>query len=809
MDDAIGKFCSRVLEYGPLKMEECGINKESKQPVFGRAARKIDNDCLLKQLGTYPSLRHIVGKDVVKQEDVSQYYFNLANETEQTLPGRVKLVTCNEGLLTWVKLKDGIIPYGIVNSVDANMQFHRGIAKVIKESFGGNNSNYVQVSQQPGNLIRHGECFTYDCTRGHKPPEFKNCRTVHNVLVPLANDGKFAEKLEKTFFELFKAAETNQLLRIYCPLLSCGLAGGTGKDLAEAISKAKKKFESTGRQAPQLILVGRSSEDSDRAACQDFASRWDVLAQRNSATRSPVRSVTRPDAMSSPGAVATAINTTASTSLADSASTELIPKQLVIAMHPDKGMFGCARELSKQGKPFDLVNAANSQMQHNGGIAGQFASDLGAQFNHDTSIHKVGTGECYTTGPYGYATDSTRGLRHCQHIHNVVAPNKKDYDFSVNSSGAGVKKYQHDFTNAFVSLLLGASKNGSNTIVSCFIGCAIFGGSGKDMARALHAAYQDPRIQKLPTVPKLILVGWDNRNNKDKEVHDEFIRVFKSLNAADPVHLPSGITPVGTHPAGVSGTMLAVGHGAIPKKTASYFQAAQSGTARSEPAVPSRSRPQSRVSTPADSPIPEDFARLFSRPDGVLGFALQKYGDRSSFSLVNAVQRPGNVLNTEVALYGGARGGYIEHMIMDGGQATFNSKGYYQCQAWLYKKTAGFKGCQKIHSVLFPKITDISGFSQQLITLIINAAPGERLVFPLYELGGATDSELKAVLKQVYSDPQVSSMARRRVLPKLYFVGKKDEASLMPGDAIAQTTTGSDRSHSGNRRSLSHELDPD
>lgn len=772
MDDAIGKFCGQVVMYGSLELKKCGINEELKQAVFGRAVRKTDNDCLLKQLEKYPSLRHIVGKNFVTHKDVSQHCTNLVNGTEQALPGRVTLVTCNDGLLTWVKRKDALMPYGIVNSVDANMQFHTGIAKVIKEKFGGNNSNYVQVSQQPGNPITHGECFTYDCIRGDKPSDLNNCRAVHNVLVPLANDGKFAEKLEKTFVELFKAAETNRLRRIYCPLLSCGLAGGTGEDLAEAISKAKKKFESTGRQAPQLILVGRSSEDSDRTACKDFASRWNVLAQRNSATRSPVRSVTTPAAMSRPGAVATAINTTASTGRADKASTELIPEQLEIAMHPDYGMFGCARELSKQGKPFDLVNAANSQMQHRGGIAGQFASDLGAQFNHDTSINKVGTGECYTTGPYGYATDSTRGLRHCQHIHNVVAPNKKDYDLNVNRSGAGVNKYQEDFTNAFVSLLLGASQKGSNTIVSCFIGCAIFGGSGEDMAQALYAAYKNPRIQKLSKVPKLILVGWDNKSNKDKEVHDEFIRVFKSLNAANPVHLPSGITPVGIHPAGVSGTMLAVGPGAIPKKTASYFQTAQSGTARSESAVPSRSRPQSRVSTPADSTIPKNFARLFSYPGGVLGFARKHYGDSDPFSLVNAVRRFGNVLNTDVALHGGDRGGYIEHMTKGSGQATFMREGYYQCQAWRYKETDGFKGCEKIHSVFFPKITDISGFSQQLVTLITNAAREERLVFPLHELGGATDSELKAVLKQVYLDPQVLTMARQGELPKLYFVRK-------------------------------------
>lgn len=50
MDDAIGKFCGQVVMYGSLELKKCGINEELKQAVFGRAVRKTDNDCLLKQL---------------------------------------------------------------------------------------------------------------------------------------------------------------------------------------------------------------------------------------------------------------------------------------------------------------------------------------------------------------------------------------------------------------------------------------------------------------------------------------------------------------------------------------------------------------------------------------------------------------------------------------------------------------------------------------------------------------------------------------------------------------------------------------
>ncbi|WP_257294371.1 macro domain-containing protein [Endozoicomonas sp. YOMI1] len=724
--------------------------------------------------------------------------------TETPLPGRVTLVTCNDGLLTWVGRKNDIKPYGIVSSVDQLMQLDSGIAQVIKGKFRG--TDYHKMSWQ--HQINYGECFTYDCAREGRPSDLNNCQTIHNVLVPFSSDRDFAEKLKNAFLEVFNAADGKGLDRIFCPLLGCGRASGSGVALAEAVSAAKADFESTGRQAPELILVGRSSEAGDIKACEDFASQWKASVQRTPSTGLPVRSVKMPAAISRSGAAATvtAINATTSTGSGYNTPTVLIPDQLEIVMNSDNGMFGYAKDLSKQGIPFDLVNAANSKMNHSGGIARQFSDDLGAAFNQSTRRH-VPVGGCYTTGPFGYASDPRFGLSHCQHIHNVVAPNKADYKASVNSSYAGMKtrlelkqKYHKDFTNAFVSLLLEGSYKGSNTIVSCFIGCAIFGGSGEDMARALHAAYQDPRIQKLAKVPKLILVGW---RDADWTVQGSFIQEFNSLNTSNPVRLPSGITPVSAPPAGISGTVLPVGTGTTPNKTSPYFR---SGAARSGAAMSSGSRPRSPVSTPADSPIPVDAARRFIHPGGVLGFAWKYYGNIMPFSLVNAVHKSSDVLNTEVASNAGVQAGYRKHMIMDGGEHALRSKKYYQCEAWDYKHTDGYQGCQKIHSVLFPKITDRSGFSQQLVTLLIKAAPGERLLFPLYELEGVTDSAFKDVLKRVYSDPQVLRMAGQDKLPKLYFVHKA-RTSSMSGDAFAQTTTGSDRSHPKSSYSLSQALD--
>ncbi|USE35934.1 macro domain-containing protein [Endozoicomonas sp. SCSIO W0465] len=542
-----------------------------------------------------PSTRSLVRRSATPYPGTSPIAgtpaFSSATDTEKPLPGGVTLVTCNRGLLTWVERQNGSIPYGVVNSVDVKLQLDSGIAKVIRDNFGGAGGHYHQVSWQPRNRINYGECFTYDCKRGGKRFDLHNCQTIHNVLVPLASDRNFAATLKKTFLEVFNAADRQGLHRVFCPLLGCGLAGGTGTALAKAVAEAKADFESTGKRAPELILVGMSSQGKDRAACTDFERQWYESGRRIPAARSPVRSVKTPAAMASSGAAAST-STTATTSTAATRATKagsgyntssvLIRDQLEVVMHPDKGMFGYAKELSKQGTPFDLVNAANSRMKHGGGIAKQFSDDLGNEFDRDTHRQApVHTGMCYTTGPYGYARNPKFGLRHCQHIHNVVAPNVADYTVSVKSSGVRNKaffdqqKYHQDFTNAFVSLLLEAHNKGSNTIVSCFIGCAIFGGSGSGMAHALHAAYRDPRIQALSKVPKLILVGW---KDDDWKVHDTFIRTFKSLNTANPVRLPPVRAAVSDFPAGISGKIFPANPGAIPKQTSPYFRSQASTT---------------------------------------------------------------------------------------------------------------------------------------------------------------------------------------------------------------------------------------
>ncbi|WP_257267062.1 macro domain-containing protein, partial [Endozoicomonas sp. ONNA2] len=445
----------------------------------------------------------------------------------------------------------------IVNSVDLGKTLSFGIAKVIKDKFG---TDYQRASENQ--LLDYGICATYYCSRFNNPPDLSNCHAVFNVMIPPSTHPDFDVQLKNAFIAVFKEAMGNKLDRVFCPLLGCGIAKGSGTRLATAVLAAKEFFKPSGCQLPELILVGRSSEARDIQAGKDFARQWQASGQYRPATGS---------ALTSAGAAATAINTATTSGSGNNVPRMLIPGQLGIVMYADNGMFGYARELSKQGKLFDLVNAANSQMSHRGGIAQRFSRELGAQFDSDTASNApVPTGACYTTGSYGYS-DPKSDLHHCQYIHNVVAPNKKEYEVSVNRPGAWVKthfqrtRYEQDFTSAFVSLLLAAMTRGSDTIVSCFIGCAIFGGSGEDMARALHGAYQKLGIPLLK-LPKLILVGW---RGADQNVYDDFIQTFERLNIADPVCLPSGKMPASASPAGISGTMPR--SGAIPKKTSPDF----------------------------------------------------------------------------------------------------------------------------------------------------------------------------------------------------------------------------------------------
>ena len=200
-------------------------------------------------------------------------------------------------------------------------------------------------------------------------------------------------------------------------------------------------------------------------------------------------------------------------------------------------MFGYGREFSKKGEKFDLVNAANANMHHIAGVARQFAKDLDARFEEDTREQAdrlfqctVPGGRCINTEFHDYASDPTSELTGCRCIHGVVAPGR---------GRTPPEEYDDRFKDVFVSVLLAASGRGSDTVVSFFIGCAIFGGDGNSMARALHAACQDDRIKRLPKVPGLVLMGWNNPAVDDWRVCRSFDWTFEELNEKKPIKLPS------------------------------------------------------------------------------------------------------------------------------------------------------------------------------------------------------------------------------------------------------------------------------
>ncbi|WP_257263046.1 macro domain-containing protein [Endozoicomonas sp. ONNA2] len=284
MDGAINRFCETLRLSHSLRLEECGIDQNN-QFVFGRKVEFGEYKNLIRALSNNPDLRHLANKSVVCSQDLpSLNYLCSANEVNRTLRDGVTLATCNNGLLAWVRRKNIEQAYGIVNSVDWRMQLNRGIAQAIKDKLGGNDSDYYQASQQ--NRIHVGECFTFDLIGEGKPPDLTNCQAVHNVLVPVATDGAFINQLKDAVFKVFQEADGRGLRRIFCPLLGCGNAGGSGQDLATAVALARDEFRSTGKQVPELILVGMSSSDKDKKACKAFEQEWNQLVLQNPATPS-------------------------------------------------------------------------------------------------------------------------------------------------------------------------------------------------------------------------------------------------------------------------------------------------------------------------------------------------------------------------------------------------------------------------------------------------------------------------------------------------------------------------------------------
>ena len=477
--------------------------------------------------------------------------------------------------------EDGKLVYGLVSPLDESEELQNGAARVVKDMVGARYALTIRKAQDdPRDPIEYGHAIWYHC-----PPNDVSCQSsglngLHSVYCarfpPSADHELFDDKLKEAILNVLSLA-VNNVTRIIFPLLGCDeKTGGTGGQLAKVLHGALYDFRvhHPDEVLPQVFLLG-ADMDALARECQiarEFQDQWfacEQVCREQQEVREPALSDpsgAKPGAVTDVARTATEAAARASDETETNVSTEtvtevatnasagavarvgqdddqisqhqvLINGLLEVAMCPDNGMFGYGRKLSSEGKAFDLVNAANEYMVHGSGVARQFENDLGAKFRDDTRAQvdrfldkEVPVGQCITTGPYAYASDSRFGLTGCRYIHNVVAPNR---------NRTPPEEYDDKFKDAFVSVLLAAAERGSDTVVSCFVGCAIFGGNGKGMAHALHAAYQDDRIKSLPKVPRLVLTGWETRVTSDDKVYRDFVWTFSTLNDRNPIKLPS------------------------------------------------------------------------------------------------------------------------------------------------------------------------------------------------------------------------------------------------------------------------------
>ena len=577
---------------------------------------------------------------------------------------------------------------------------------------------------------------------------------------------------------------------------------------AAANASPSSEAELPSRSRPSASSVASTLStfrpDSPVSARRDTARARGGADARSQATRRPELPT---HSRASSGAAASSGTTEAIQDDSAVSQKVLISDQLEIVMHPKGGMFGYAKELSSRGEAFDLVNAANGHMAHNGGIAYQFKKDLGSRFEEDTKKlaqrrpeGEVPTGQCITTGAYDYAENQSLGLINCQHIHHVVAPMRRH---------SNQQEYDKAFKEAFVSLLLAANENGGNTIVSCFIGCAVFGGSGHDMACALHAAYHDSRVTSLSKVPKLILSGWEKTDSAtigdDRRVYDDFIQTFEALNAEKPVHLPSGITPAASS-TDISETAFPAGAGAIQKapssrpsassvaSTLSTFRpdspvSARRDTARADadwgrvvPRAQSSFEPRSRVSyveTSLGSRV-----ELVKSNRGIEDYVRLQYFE-GPYGVVNSIDKFGRLQGGVAKAIGNIAGDRYAKTIceMQNSDDPSEQLGYGQCVTYELKrseKTSDLEKLQTVHSVLIPFSEDpnFDAHLKDSILRVFEEAVQHELdliIFPLLGCGkaGGTGGQLA---RAVYAAMHDFKSRAGKEAPKMVLVGSNSLA---------------------------------
>ena len=534
-EQILTKLFDHIFIAGGCNPGHCGIDRHSNL-VFGRQVKETENKRLMSIIRDYSGLAELFDqRTVISPEDIVPFTAPLALSSARTRRATsraefskpsteistdgVKLELYQEGLLGFAKKTNHQQQmYSLVSSVGLGNLFTSGIAKALADEAG---DRYRHESSR--NLLAPSQCYTYPCTGRTKlaSASLNQCQSIYNLHVPLSGEQNYHQTLVNTFVNLFEKAHNHGVQSLLSCFVGCGQGGGNGKELARAIHTARNEFlSSKGVKAPNLTLVGLKTP-ADRRIHDDFITEWKVLNKPRAPIRSSVLPYTAPNT-DTPSRKRTKVAAPTRTTVRPGGQQVLIPGLLDLSMHPDGGMFGVARELAKRGEPFALVNAANERMQHTGGIARQFSSDLGAEFDRYTQAHPIKPGRCLTVGPYDYAVNPKHGLLGCRNIHNVVAPRK------------GQAPYGTLFRKAFVNLLVNASNHGNRRIVSCFFGCAIFGGNGTALAEALHAAYLDKRVQSLAKVPRLSLVGWSH-SKSDQQVHDDFVTTFKQLLSRSPL----------------------------------------------------------------------------------------------------------------------------------------------------------------------------------------------------------------------------------------------------------------------------------
>ncbi|XP_072026035.1 uncharacterized protein [Amphiura filiformis] len=381
----------------------------------------------------------------------------------------------------------------VVNSANAYLKHNGGVAKAIFAAAGPGLQRECDDILK-GRYIEIGECLdtnSFDLL----------CKRIVHAVGPVYDRGniaKFSRLLERTFLNaLVKSDNELGAQSIAIPLISSGGLGGSKEMCAEALTTSLTRFSEKHRGHVKQVFLVNKDEDVTRVLKQNCFNKF--------------RQVSQLEKRSTPARTTTTTTTTATR----------------LSFKTRKGLevkieFGDITNAQVE----TIVNAANKDLRHGGGVAGAISKAAGREMQDECNrIMKtrppLGIGECVVT--FGYKLP-------CRILHiagPIYGRHSSDYEF--------YKELKETFLSAIRHANIPVE---AKTLAIPLISSGIYGGPKPICAKALLDAIEEFDNDSCHIIKAIHLINLDEPstqalvdgfNKRSKDVH-----LFNSEPVASP-----------------------------------------------------------------------------------------------------------------------------------------------------------------------------------------------------------------------------------------------------------------------------------